>query len=333
MRNCNIGWLTSRVHITSRWPLIQSERMDPWKHEDRSSVGGSSHSPPRPPRDRDQNQILIWRWISFMGCDRKWIEQIRDGNVGRNTRKPQRWICRQCRETCCESKDRNKHQCRCHLFRESRYHFTRENGLTSNREVRPKLFWSFEEDDQIASSVLREEDGAVEFKIFAPMFASKFASSPHWSIRTWLSHLQRGGGPKKRFQYCLDPSSAETVLYLRAVQGHTGGKQMNPTCRTTCCYRATLPSTSTTLEAPTTCTLSSNQDWFRVEVKFTKGDRRYSSQPWILCPYIYTSRGITTWRTQNCSVQTKLENTPEHNVLGQFECCSEEGIDVLSNKI
>ena len=37
-------------------------------------------------------------------------------------------------------------------------------------------------------SVLREEDRAVEFKIMAPMFASTFASSPHWSSRTWPSN-------------------------------------------------------------------------------------------------------------------------------------------------
>ena len=29
---------------------------------------------------------------------------------------------------------------------------------------------------------LREEDGAIEFKILAPMFLSQFESSPHWSI-------------------------------------------------------------------------------------------------------------------------------------------------------
>ena len=60
------------------------------------------------------------------------------------------------------------------------------------------------------------------------MFASKLSSAPRWSIRTWQSYLQRGGGPKKRFQFCLDPSSAETVLYLRAIHGHTGGKQIDP---------------------------------------------------------------------------------------------------------
>ena len=50
------------------------------------------------------------------------------------------------------------------------------------------------------------------------MSASQSESSPHWSIRTWLRYLQRGGGPKKRFQYCLDPHFAETILYLRAMQ-------------------------------------------------------------------------------------------------------------------
>ena len=40
---------------------------------------------------------------------------------------------------------------------------------------------------------LREEDGAIAFKILAPMLVSQFESSPYWSIRTWLNHLQIGG--------------------------------------------------------------------------------------------------------------------------------------------
>ena len=40
-------------------------------------------------------------------------------------------------------------------------------------------------------SVFREEDGAVEFKILAPMFVSQFESSPHWSIRTWLRYFAK----------------------------------------------------------------------------------------------------------------------------------------------
>ena len=45
----------------------------------------------------------------------------------------------------------------------------------SSSEVSKKMIRLLRHDP----SVLREEDGAVEFKILAPIFASKFASSPH----------------------------------------------------------------------------------------------------------------------------------------------------------
>ena len=74
---------------------------------------------------------------------------------------------------------------------------------------------SFEKTEQLNSEIL------------APVVSSQFESSPHWSNPTWLTHLQRGGGPKKRFQYCLDPYSAETIQNLRAIQGHSGGYQID----------------------------------------------------------------------------------------------------------
>ena len=37
-----------------------------------------------------------------------------------------------------------------------------------------------------------------------------------------------GGGNKKRFQYCTDPSGRE-VLFLRALQGHSGRNPIGPT--------------------------------------------------------------------------------------------------------
>ena len=41
--------------------------------------------------------------------------------------------------------------------------------------------------------------------------------------------LARGEGPKKRFQYCLNPNSSEHFLYFRAIQGHSGGTPVDPT--------------------------------------------------------------------------------------------------------
>ena len=40
--------------------------------------------------------------------------------------------------------------------------------------------------------------------------------------------MQGGGGKNKRFQYCTDPSGQE-ILYLRALQGHSGRNLIDPT--------------------------------------------------------------------------------------------------------
>ena len=55
---------------------LEVKRMDPWKHEDRSSIGGSSHLPRKPSRNRDSNQNLINRWNSLLCYDREWNKQI-----------------------------------------------------------------------------------------------------------------------------------------------------------------------------------------------------------------------------------------------------------------
>ena len=53
-------------------------------------------------------------------------------------------------------------------------------------------------------SVNREEDGAVKCEDLASVFRSRITSSSHWSIRAWLSFLQRRGGIKRRFQHFVD---------------------------------------------------------------------------------------------------------------------------------
>ena len=41
--------------------------------------------------------------------------------------------------------------------------------------------------------------------------------------------LAKGGERKKRLQYCVDPHSADTIRNFRSIQGHSGGKHINPT--------------------------------------------------------------------------------------------------------
>ena len=50
---------------------------------------------------------------------------------------------------------------------------------------------------------------------------TNFVRSQHGSDEMWKSTMAKGGGNKKRFQYCTDPSGKE-ILYLRALQSHSG---------------------------------------------------------------------------------------------------------------
>ena len=73
----------------------------------------------------------------------------------------------------------------------------------------------------------REEDGAIEFWRLKDYLRNDFENSQHWSDEMWKSKMARGGGNKKRFQYGTDPSGQE-ILYLRALQGHSGRNPIDP---------------------------------------------------------------------------------------------------------
>ena len=72
----------------------------------------------------------------------------------------------------------------------------------------------------------REEDGAIEFWRLKDL-RNNVEHSQHWSDDMWKSKMAGGGGNKKRFQYCTDPSGQE-ILYLRALQGHSGRNPIDP---------------------------------------------------------------------------------------------------------
>ena len=73
----------------------------------------------------------------------------------------------------------------------------------------------------------REEDGAIEFWRLKVCLRYKFENSQYWSDDVWKSTMAGGGGNKKIFQYCTDPSRQE-ILYLRAFQGHSGRNLIDP---------------------------------------------------------------------------------------------------------
>ena len=60
------------------------------------------------------------------------------------------------------------------------------------------------------------------------IFGTNLSSLNIGSDDVWKSKMAGCGGNKKRFQNCTDPSGQE-ILYLRALQGHSGRNPIDPT--------------------------------------------------------------------------------------------------------
>ena len=73
----------------------------------------------------------------------------------------------------------------------------------------------------------RENDGAIEFWRIKDDLQKHFQHCHHWSDDKWKKTMAGGGGNKKRYQYCT--VSSGTILYLRALQGHSGRNLIVPT--------------------------------------------------------------------------------------------------------
>ena len=100
------------------------------------------------------------------------------------------------------------------------------------RKNRQKLSGGVASDDQIATpwrfnTSRRRRSSKIRRPGINISIQNEFTS--HWSIQTWISFSRKGGGPKKRFQYCLNLASPEHFLHIRAIQGHSGGALVDPT--------------------------------------------------------------------------------------------------------
>ena len=73
----------------------------------------------------------------------------------------------------------------------------------------------------------REEDGAIEFSKIKFHLRNHHSQIQNWSDDRWKACLAAGRGSKRRYQYCSDHSG--TIVYLRALQGHSGSNLIDPT--------------------------------------------------------------------------------------------------------
>ena len=72
----------------------------------------------------------------------------------------------------------------------------------------------------------REEDGAIQFYKIKFYLRNHHSQIQVWSDDRWKACLAAGGGSKRRYQYCSDDLGR--ILYLRAIQGHSGSNLIDP---------------------------------------------------------------------------------------------------------
>ena len=75
----------------------------------------------------------------------------------------------------------------------------------------------------------REENGAIEFHKIKFHLRNHHSRIHNWSDDRWKACLAAGGRSKRKYQHCLDNSG--TILYLRALQGHSGNNLIDPMLR------------------------------------------------------------------------------------------------------
>ena len=73
----------------------------------------------------------------------------------------------------------------------------------------------------------REGDGAILFYKIQFHLRDHHSQIHNGSDDRWKACLAAGGGSKRRYQYCSD--NLGTIIYLRALQGHSGSNLIDPT--------------------------------------------------------------------------------------------------------
>ena len=318
------------------YTLLRDDQLSKVKGSIRGNtkIGPVLELAPRPLRDRDQNQILIWRLISFMDHDRKWTwTKYVTENVGWNTKKTQRWNWRQCKETCCESKTETNINADAIFFysHDTTSHAKMDRRRT--RRVRPKFFWSFEENDQIASSWsfctarrrrssrIQNLDTDVSFRIYvsalvksnmAELFAKRRCSQEEISVLL---------GSLLCWDHLISSSKSRPLCWR---------EQINPALQD----NALLPSDF----GEYIHHVGSSHDMHSIIQSglIPRGKDRQTVFSTAVIPMsilLHKQRGHDGTKPGIEVYKQNWKNTPEHSVLGQFEGCSDEVIDVPSNKI
>ena len=181
--------------------------------------------------------------------------------------------------------------------------------------------------------LLREKDGAIEFWRLQDYLRNEFENSRHWSDEMWKSRMVGGGGNKKRFQYCTDPSGQE-ILYLRALQGNSGRNPIDPTLQD----NVLIPNNFFEYINHIGCAVNLHSIANSGLIATGQNSSRERQTVFSTACESHDKEHNDPYKlwldpTTSCIVQAEVEKTPGYGVLGRFSACSTERIEVLSNKI
>ena len=200
-------------------------RVDPFKYEDRPSLGCETPSSRRTLLHWYHESLFTDRSVSWVRI--AWYQQIRHKNVRRNTHS-ERSTVHQHRETCGKSQAKSKTCCEfvsqfnSYQWKKMDRHWRHNHSITV--VLKCQNSWPEHCDMNPPSS---RRSGAVRFDDLIQKLKEN-VSTFKWTVKTWVNSLAQGGGKKKRFQYCLNPSSSNKFMYFRAIQGHSGENFVDP---------------------------------------------------------------------------------------------------------
>ena len=153
-----------------------------------------------------------------------------------------------------------------------------------------------------------------------------------WTVDARVNCLAKGGGEKKRFQYCLNSYSSGEFLYFRAIPGHSGGNLVDP-------FLKDNPDNFTEYIYHIRNTFEMHSV---IKSGLIPGERKpqkgqtvsvlHSREPDV-CSIRCGRSSVRSGQTHNRTVQTHWESSSQHGKMVQFEACSEKGIAIPSNSI
>ena len=142
----------------------------------------------------------------------------------------------------------------------------------------------------------------------------------------------KSGGNKKIFQYCTDPSGRE-ILYLRALQCHSGRNLIDPLLQD----NVLIPNDFFEYIYHIGCAINLHSITISGLIP---GGHNLSKRHTVFCTSVgpmnkehKDPNNIDLEAPRLAWYKQKVEDTSRHGVLGRHKTCSTERIKVLSNKI